>query len=161
MINLFMDYETFGEHQWEESGIFPFIEKFVDNVSLDSNHFFSTPSKSIKVFETKGEYDVPDLTSWADLERDLTAWRGNEIQWDSLESIYKIERLVKKTGDKQLLKDWRLLQTSDHYYYMCTKWWSDGDVHAYFSSMDSPYDGYARFNNALADLNWRIDQFQN
>jgi alpha-amylase len=157
VINLFMDYETFGEHQWEDTGIFQFFEKLVDNVVLDSKHFFTTPTRSFELFEAKGEFDAPELISWADTERDLSAWRGNTIQWDSLETIYELENSVKATRDPQLLHDWRKLQTSDHYYYMCTKWWNDGDVHAYFSPMDSPYDAYNRFNNALADLKCRIE----
>ncbi|MGI5828071.1 MAG: glycoside hydrolase family 57 protein [Patescibacteria group bacterium] len=158
VINLFMDYETFGEHQWKDTGIFSFFEKLVDNIVLDNKHFFTTPTRSFELFETKDVYDVPELTSWADTERDLSAWRGNTIQWDALETIYSLEDAVRNTQDLQLLHDWRSLQTSDHYYYMCTKWWNDGDVHAYFSPMDSPYDAYCRFNNALADLMWRIDQ---
>lgn len=157
VLNLFMDYETFGEHQWADTGIFNFVENLVDNIVLDSNHFFTTPSKSFELFEAKTSYDVPELTSWADTERDLSAWRGNTIQWDSLEKIYELEDRVKQKKDAKLLYDWRRLQTSDHFYYMCTKWWNDGDVHAYFSPMDSPYDGYTRFNNALSDLVWRID----
>jgi len=158
VINMFMDYETFGEHQWEQTGIFPFFEKLVDYVIADGKHFFTTPTNSFNLFEAKGEFDVPELTSWADTERDLTAWRGNTIQWDALESIYKLEGLIKKSKDPQLIHDWRVLQTSDHYYYMCTKWWADGDVHAYFSAMRSPYDAYIRFSNALADLTWRAEQ---
>jgi alpha-amylase len=158
VINLFMDFETFGEHQWRDTGIFKFFEKLVDNVVLDSKHFFTTPTNSFELFEAKDTYDVPELTSWADTERDLSAWRGNTIQWDALETIYELEDKVRKTNDMQLLHDWRLLQTSDHYYYMCTKWWNDGDVHAYFSPMETPYDAYNRFNNALADIIWRVDQ---
>lgn len=157
VINLFMDFETFGEHQWEETGIFSFFEKFVEYTLAEGNHFFTTPTKSFELFEAKDVYDVPELLSWADTERDLSAWRGNAIQWDSLETIYQIEQKVKSKADPKLIHDWRLLQTSDHFYYMCTKWWNDGDVHAYFSPMDSPYDGYSRFNNAIADLMWRID----
>ncbi len=157
VINLFMDYETFGEHQWEDTGIFDFFRKLVEYVTSEDKHFFTTPSKSLDLFDSKDTYDVPELTSWADTERDLTAWRGNAIQWSSLENLYQIESKVKAKHDPQLLHDWRLLQTSDHFYYMCTKWWNDGDVHAYFSPMDTPYDGYNRFNNALADLMWRLD----
>ncbi|NMC36642.1 polysaccharide deacetylase family protein [Candidatus Beckwithbacteria bacterium] len=158
VLNLFMDYETFGEHQWADSGIFFFFEKLIEYVTSEGKHFFTTPTNTFKLFEAKDVFDVPELTSWADTERDLTAWRGNTMQWDSLETIYQLEDRVKATNDPQLIHDWRLLQTSDHYYYMCTKWWNDGDVHAYFSAMRSPYDGYSRFNNALADLIWRIDQ---
>ena len=159
VINLFMDYETFGEHQWADTGIFQFFEKLVDNVVLDDKHFFTTPTRSFELFDSQGEYDVPELTSWADTERDLTAWRGNDMQWDSLETIYGMEKQINQINNPQLSRDWRLLQTSDHFYYMCTKWWNDGDVHAYFSHTTSPYDGYNRFNNAIADLKWRVDNF--
>ena len=161
VINLFMDYETFGEHQWADTGIFSFFEKLVEYVIAEGKHFFTTPSMAFDLFNAKDEFNVPELTSWADMERDLTAWRGNPAQWDALEAIYKLETKVKKTKDPQLIHDWRLLQASDHYYYMCTKWWNDGDVHAYFSPMPSPYEAYVRFNNALADLAWRVEQLTN
>ena len=121
-----MDYETFGEHQWEDTGIFFFYEKLVEYILADNKHFFTTPSNSFDCFEAKGEFDVPELTSWADTERDLSAWRGNTIQWDSLETIYELERKIKASEDPQLLHDWRRLQTSDqfllHVYEMVERW---------------------------------------
>ena len=105
-----------------------------------------------------GEFDVPHILTWADTERDLTAWIGNEIQQSAINQIYALERKVLETGDSTIIDDWRKLQTSDHYYYMCTKWSNDGDVHAYFSPYDSPYDAYISFMNALNDLQLRVQE---
>ncbi len=101
-------------------------------------------------------FDSNDPVSWADVDRDITAWRGNELQYDSLAVIYEMEKGVMKSNDEKLIDDWRKLQTSDHYYYMCTKWSNDGDVHAYFSPYGSPYNAYVNFNNAISDLKWRL-----
>ncbi len=157
LTNIFMDYETFGEHQWDECGIFAFFEKLIELIAKDKKYCFTTPSQAIKMYKPSDIYDVPEITSWADTERDISAWRSNAIQWDSLRAIYNLEPKVLATKNQGIIDDWRKLQTSDHFYYMCTKWWHDGDVHAYFSPMDSPFDAYNRFNNALADLQWRLD----
>lgn len=171
LCNLFMDYETFGEHQWKDTGIFEFLsampEKVFD-VNPGHNHF-NTPSEAISRFEPVGEYDVPHMISWADTERDLTAWLGNAMQSNALLETYKLERPIKdrlgaaeKSGNEKelaearyLLEDWRKLTTSDHFYYMCTKYWSDGDVHKYFSPYDSPYDSYINFMNVLDNVRTR------
>jgi alpha-amylase/alpha-mannosidase (GH57 family) len=98
------------------------------------------------------------VLTWADTDRDLTAWTGNEIQRDALNAIYYMEEDVMKTKKRDLIETWRKLQTSDHFYYMCTKWSNDGDVHAYFSPYQSPYDAYISFMNALSDLQLRVSQ---
>src|SRR5690606_16723938 len=105
-----------------------------------------------------GEYDVPEVLTWADTDRDLTAWTGNAIQKDAPASIYKMEHDVMNTRYKEIIEKWRKLQTSDHFYYMCTKWSADGDVHAYFNPYQSPYDAYIAFMNALSDLQLRVSQ---
>jgi alpha-amylase len=162
LCNLFMDYETFGEHQWEDSGIFDFLDSLpekVFDVNLGKNDF-STTSEALKRADPTGTYDVPEVTSWADTERDLSAWLGNEMQQNAATELFKIEGLVKarhKTGDTHILEDWRKLTTSDHLYYMCTKYWSDGDVHKYFSPYDSPYDAYINFMNVLDNVRTRVD----
>lgn len=177
LCNLFMDYETFGEHQWEDTGIFKFLEKLPEAVfdvakkadGTTENHFI-TPSEALTQFDPIGEYDVPEYISWADTERDLTAWRGNAMQHNALEETYRLERAIKsritelkpnaseaqKTEMGHLLNDWRKLTTSDHFYYMCTKYWADGDVHKYFSPYDSPYDGYINFMNVLDNVRTRL-----
>ena len=101
-------------------------------------------------------YDVVEPISWADVDRDITAWRDNEYQQDTLRIMYGLETVVKSQPDSQLLDDWRRLQTSDHFYYMCTKWAADGDVHAYFSPYSDPHEAYRRFTIMLADLQERL-----
>ncbi len=155
-INLFMDYETFGEHQWEDTGIFNFLKTLPHLLTTRSDTSFKTPTETIQHYDSVGEIDVPDILTWADTDRDLTAWTGNDIQRDAIKSIYSIEPQVLKTRKKDLIENWRKLQTSDHFYYMCTKWSNDGDVHAYFSPYQSPYDAYIAFMNALSDLQLRV-----
>ncbi len=159
-INLFMDYETFGEHQWADTGIFDFLEAFPGTLMQREDTAFLTPSETILAYDSVGTYDVPEVLTWADTDRDLTAWTGNEIQRDALDKIYAIEHDVLATGDEYLIEQWRKLQTSDHFYYMCTKWSADGDVHAYFSPYQSPYDAYIAFMNALSDLQLRVKQVE-
>ncbi len=155
-INLFMDYETFGEHQWEDTGIFNFIKVLPEILLRHPETSFKTPTETITSYDAIGEIDVPDILTWADTDRDLTAWTGNDIQKDAIASIYALEGDVMETGDTDIIETWRKLQTSDHFYYMCTKWSDDGDVHAYFSPYESPYDAYVAFMNALSDLQLRI-----
>ncbi|MFZ2836402.1 Glycosyl hydrolase family 57 [compost metagenome] len=156
LINLFMDYETFGEHQWADTGIFDFFESFVAKwLSSDENTFY-TASEAINTHEPVGEISMPETVTWADNERDLTAWLGNDMQKEALRHLYALEDDIMRTNDLQLISDWRMLQTSDHVYYMCTKWFTDGDVHAYFSPYDSPYDAFLYFINAVRDVRWRL-----
>lgn len=157
IFNLFMDYETFGEHQWEETGIFEFLMN-LPNKWLSQGNGFSTLSEAINSLEIKDEIDVPNTITWADSERDLTAWLGNSMQQEAINSIYSIEDSVLSTDDLNIIEDWRRLQTSDHFYYMCTKWFSDGDVHAYFSPYSSPYEAFINYMNCWHDLNHRINR---
>lgn len=154
-VNLFMDYETFGEHQWEDSGIFHFLEKLPEEILRNPHCTFSTPSEVITTYESRDEIDVPQVLTWADTDRDLTAWVGNPMQNAAIQHVYELEHDVLRANDHQLLDDWRKLQTSDHFYYMCTKWSNDGDVHAYFSPYESPYDAHIAYMNALSDLRLR------
>jgi alpha-amylase len=153
-INLFMDYETFGEHQWPETGIFEFLKHLPGQIFLHKDFDFKTPAEVIESYPVRGEYDVHAFSSWADLERDLSAWLGNSLQHDAMERIYGIEHAVKKTGSETLLNTWAKLLTSDHFYYMCTKYWQDGDVHKYFSHYNTPYDGYINYMNVVTDLEY-------
>lgn len=156
IVNLFMDYETFGEHQWEDTGIFNFYEAFVGKWLTNPDNTFYTISEAIDTFEPVGEISMPNTITWADTERDLTAWLGNRMQQEALGYIYSLEDDIMRTNDLELISDWRKLQTSDHVYYMCTKWFSDGDVHAYFSPYESPYDAFLYYLNAVRDLRWRL-----
>ena len=156
LVNLFMDYETFGEHQWADTGIFDFFEEFVAKWLKNTDNTFYTASEAIDTHESPGEISMPNTVTWADNERDLTAWLGNDMQKEALKHLYALEDDVMRTNDTQLINDWRMLQTSDHVYYMCTKWFTDGDVHAYFSPYDSPYDAFLYFINAVRDIRWRL-----
>ncbi len=156
IVNLFMDFETFGEHQWQETGIFEFFAEFVKQWLYDDNHTFYTVSGALQAFEPNSEVSMPDTVTWADTERDLTAWTGNAMQQEALRYVYSISDDVLRTDDKQLIEDWRKLQTSDHFYYMCTKWFTDGDVHAYFSPYDSPYDAFLYYINVVRDIRYRL-----
>ena len=156
LCNLFMDFETFGEHQWEDTGIFRFLQSLPAAI-LDAGHRFATPSQIASGFSPADRYDTPAVTSWADTERDLSAWAGNAMQTSALRDLYRLEKPVKDTGDRQLLADWRYLTTSDHFYYMCTKYFADQDVHRYFSPYESPYDSYINFMNVLDNLRCRVE----
>lgn len=157
-VNLFMDYETFGEHQWEVTGIFDFLQHLPTEILKHPNSTFKTPSETVRDYDPVGELDIPHILTWADTDRDLSAWTGNEIQQAAISEIYKLENDVYKTKDTLLIEDWRKLQTSDHFYYMCTKWSADGDVHAYFNPYESPYEAYISFMNVLSDLKLRIQE---
>ena len=155
VLNLFMDYETFGEHQWEDSGIFHFFESFIGQWQKNEGNHFSTVTEAALQYEAKDEISMPHTVTWADSERDLTAWLGNAMQQEAMKYLYEMEDTILHSGDQHLIDDWRKLQTSDHVYYMCTKWFSDGDVHAYFSPYDSPYDAFLYYINAIRDVRWR------
>ena len=158
-INLFMDYETFGEHQWEDTGIFDFLRE-LPVIWKDREIGTLTPSEVMDLWNEDWEmdkYDIHHYISWADTERDLSAWQGNKIQDASLSALFDLEELVKKINNPKLTEMWRKLQTSDHFYYMCTKYWNDGDVHKYFSPYDSPYEAYRRYSHALCDLRKRLE----
>ncbi|KKK76385.1 hypothetical protein LCGC14_2864170, partial [marine sediment metagenome] len=129
--DLFMDYETFGEHQWEDSGIFHFLEDLPGKVMEGGKNDFLTVSQAMDKYESVGEVDVPHMISWADTERDLSAWLGNSMQANALHDLYALHNEILSSADDELINDWRKLQTSDHFYYMCTKWFADGDVHKY------------------------------
>jgi alpha-amylase len=157
IVNLFMDYETFGEHQWHDTGIFDFLDRLPEEfMRHDGNRRFMTLSEAADAFEPKDEIDIPQTITWADTERDLTAWLGNNMQQQAIGAIYGLQDLIIQSNDLVLIEDWRKLQTSDHFYYMCTKWFSDGDVHAYFSPYNSPYEAFIAFMNVYHDLKSRL-----
>jgi alpha-amylase len=159
--NLFMDYETFGEHQWSESGIFNFLHHLPEQWLKTEGHSFMTVSEVIDHFEPVDKVDVPNTITWADTERDLSAWLGNAMQATSINDLYHLERRILDTNDLELIEDWRKLQTSDHFYYMCTKWFNDGDIHAYFSPYKTPYEAYMNFINAYRDILFRLAEKTN
>ncbi|MDY4031720.1 MAG: glycoside hydrolase family 57 protein [Pyramidobacter sp.] len=157
LINLFMDYETFGEHQWAETGIFDFMEALPAAVFADPNFDFVTPSQAAGRYSPIARIDVPNAISWADVERDLTAWIGNDMERDAIDTVYSLKGKVLADGGEGIVRTWRRLQTSDHFYYMCTKWFSDGDVHKYFNPYGTPYDAYINYMNVLSDFKMTLD----
>ena len=157
LLNLFMDYETFGEHQWAEDGIFEFFEQFVRHWVSRPDQKFYTISEAIEAIEPQGEISVTQTVTWADSERDLSAWLGNNLQHEAMKYIYDMTERVMRTGDEQLIDDWRKLQTADHVYYMSTKHADDGSVHSYFSPYSSPYEAFLNYMNAIRDIRWRTD----
>lgn len=158
VVNLFMDYETFGEHQWENSGIFEFLKKLPEQVFEHSDFRFLTPSEVAESFQPVSPIHVKYPISWADEERDLTAWLGNEMQKEAFDHLYALEEEVRKTEDPDILHKWDLLQTSDHFYYQCTKWFSDGEVHKYFNPYESPYEAFINYMNVLADFKLEVEK---
>jgi len=158
VVNLFMDYETFGEHQWEDTGIFDFMRHLPEEILKHPDNSFKTPSEVVQCYGNADTVDVPHIISWADTERDLSAWLGNAMQSNAIHELYRLERKIKETGDEKIIADWRKLQVSDHFYYMCTKYFADGDVHKYFNPYDSPYDSYINFMNVLDSLHSRCSK---
>lgn len=156
VINLFIDYETFGEHQWTETGIFDFIKHLPGEVLKHKHLDFVTVSEVVDRYNALGEIDVPWAISWADEDRDVSTWLGNDMQIACFNELRDIEQKVKKQDDEDLLHAWRLLQTSDHLYYVSTKGFEDGNVHAYFSPYDVPYEGFINYMNILQDLKQKV-----
>lgn len=155
-VNVFMDYETFGEHQKKESGIFEFLKYLPDEIILKSKYKFATPSEISTEYQPIAKAIVPYPISWADEERDLSAWLGNKLQNEAFKKLYELRKDVLAVNDERLNKDWRYLQASDHFYYMCTKFFSDGDVHSYFNPYSSPYDAFINYMNVLSDFQIRL-----
>jgi alpha-amylase len=161
LIGLFMDYETFGEHQWSETGIFKFMEHMPRAILAHPRFRFRTPSEVAAERDPVARLEIPYPVSWADAERDLTAWLGNPMQRAANEALYSLAPLLRELPDEaagHLKRNWKRLSTSDHLYYMCTKWFSDGDVHKYFSPYSSPHDAFIAFMNVLDDLGRRIER---
>lgn len=158
IVNLFMDYETFGEHQNAASGIFDFMSNLPEAVFADSDFEFVTPSEAVKKHTPVAPLNVPFAISWADEERDTTAWLGNELQQEAANKVYGLVDKVTAVEDEAIEKDFMRLQESDHFYYMCTKFFSDGAVHNYFNPYDTPYDAFINFMNALSDFTLRVDK---
>jgi alpha-amylase len=158
VVNLFLDYETIGEHQWKETGIFDFFRHLPTAVFAKSNFTFNTPDQLYHELQPVSAISVPHPISWADEERDLTAWLGNELQDEAFGKLYAYESKVKNCTDPQILQNWLYLQTSNHFYYMCTKWFSAGEVHKYFNPYGSPYEAFINYMNVLSDFMIRVDE---
>jgi alpha-amylase len=158
VVNLFMDYETFGEHQSKDTGIFQFLGQLPEEILAHPDNDFKTITEAIMDYKSVAELDVPNVVSWADVARDASAWLGNTMQRNAADQLFLLADKLKDCHDQQLLEDWRRLQTSDHFYYMCNKWFADGDIHSYFNPHGSPYDAFIAFMNILNDVMQRVDQ---
>lgn len=158
-VNLFLDYETFGEHQWEETGIFGFLAQFPHELLKHQEFGFRTPQEVSQENNPVSKLDVPNYVSWADVDRGITAWLGNDMQKSAIEFIYSLEQAVLNTQNDGFLHVWRKLQTSDHFYYMCTKWFDDGDVHKYFNPFKTPHDAYIAYMNVVNDLQEQLKHY--
>ena len=158
VVNLFMDYETFGEHQAAETGIFEFMRALPDAVLKDGTFGFATPAEVAKKYKPVSGIDVEDPISWADEERDLTAWLGNELQREAFGKVYAMTEKLSIVNDPDLWEDFGHLQESDHFYYMCTKFFSDGEVHKYFNPYDTPYEAFINYMNVISDFQIRLDE---
>jgi alpha-amylase len=158
-VGLFMDYETFGEHQHRSTGIFDFLEQLPEQILADPDWDFKTPSEIIGAESPLGELSFTRTTSWADVARDLSAWSGSRMQASALRRVYEeLGPLVKATNNPELIEIWRKIQTSDHFYYMSTKLSGDGIVHQYFRPFESPYDAFIVLMNVLRDFKERVSR---
>ena len=157
IINLFMDYETFGEHQDASCGIFDFMKALPGLIVKDPNLEFVTPSRAATKDRSVGDLSVAEPISWADEERDLSAWLGNELQQDAYNKLYALEEKLSLLDDETLWNDYGHLQESDHLYYMCTKFFSDGEVHSRFNPYATPYEAFINYMNVLSDFTIRVN----
>jgi len=159
LVNIFLDYETFGEHNWKETGIFEFLQHLPGAILKKTPFKFMTPSEVADALQPVSAISVPSPISWADEERDITAWLGNELQAAAIDKLYELSDRVIKCNDDQINKDWEYLQSSDHFYYMATKFFSDGAVHAYFNPYETPYDAFMNYMNVLSDFEIRLNRY--
>lgn len=158
VLNLFMDYETFGEHQNANTGIFDFMRALPKAALASGRLEFATVSETAKKYQPVAVLHCPHVMSWADEERDVTAWLGNELQNEAFTKLYAMKEKLAKLKNSDYDYVWNFLQTSDHFYYMATKWLSDGDVHSYFNPYDSSYDAFINYMNVLSDFSIELDK---
>ncbi|MFZ0283488.1 MAG: glycoside hydrolase family 57 protein [Bacteroidales bacterium] len=159
LINIFLDYETFGEHNNRDTGIFDFLAHLPGTILKKTPYKFMTPTEVADNLQPVSAISVPSPISCADEERDITAWHGNELQVAALDKLYDLTDKVRRCEDKQIRNDWEYLQASDHFYYMATKFFSDGAVHAYFNPYETPYDAFMNYMNVLSDFEIRVNRF--
>jgi alpha-amylase len=159
LLNIFLDYETFGEHNNKNTGIFDFLNHLPGTILKKTPYKFMTPTEVADNLQPVSAISVTSPISWADEERDITAWHGNELQAAALDKLYDLTEKVRRCEDMQIRKDWEYLQASDHFYYMATKFFSDGAVHAYFNPYETPYDAFMNYMNVLSDFEIRVNRF--
>lgn len=160
LITVGLDYETFGEHQKKGTGIFKFLETLLTRLAKHKNIEMISPSQAILMLNPISTLHIPDSISWADENRDLSAWLGNEMQQNAFDVLNRLEMPIKNIGSVTLLNTWRYLQTSDHFYYMSTKTGNDGGVHNYFSPYASPYAAFMNYMNVLTDFSLQVEKLE-
>ena len=158
VVNLFMDYETFGEHQKASTGIFDFMKALPGALLATGQVEFATASEAAKKLQPVAVLHCPYAMSWADEERDVTAWLGNDLQNEAFAKLYALAPKVKKAKNKDFEYVWHFMQNSDHFYYMATKWFSDGDVHSYFNPYGSAYEAFINYMNVLSDFEIELNK---
>ncbi|MDN5217229.1 glycoside hydrolase family 57 protein [Fulvivirgaceae bacterium BMA12] len=158
IINLFMDYETFGEHQWKSTGIFEFLEDLPGSILKYKDHTFITPSEAVAKLKSRDSFSALTPISWADEERDLSAWLGNNMQLEAFDFLYALSKKVNRTNNDEMSRIWDYLQTSDHFYYMSTKTLDDGAVHAHFSPYNSPHQAFTNYMHVLMNFEYQLDK---
>ena len=158
VVNLFMDYETFGEHQNASTGIFDFMKALPAALLATGEVEFATVSEASKRLQPVAVLHCPHAMSWADEERDVTAWLGNDLQNEAFVKLYALAPKVRKARNKDFEYVWHFMQNSDHFYYMATKWFSDGDVHSYFNPYGSAYEAFINYMNVLADFEIELNK---
>lgn len=158
VVNLFMDYETFGEHQKAATGIFDFMKALPKALLSTGEVEFATASEAAKKLQPMAVLHCPYAMSWADEERDVTAWLGNDLQNEAFSKLYALAPKIKKAKNKDFDFVWHFMQNSDHFYYMATKWFSDGDVHSYFNPYGSAYEAFINYMNVLADFEIELNK---
>lgn len=156
VVNLFMDYETFGAVHSAESGILDFLKALPTVMLEDKGYAFVTPSMAAQKLQPKSAINVPTATSWVDEERDLTAWLGNEMQQEAVDKLYALTPLVAECSDEAILKDWQYLQSTENFYYMGTKFFANGASHTYHSPYPTPYEAFINYMNILSDFAERL-----
>ncbi len=149
IVNVYLDYETFGEHHWDESNIFHFLKALPYFVDRDPSIQFVLPTDAVKKHNPVSDLNLNWAVSWADMERDVSAWLGNKMQVDCFNKIQGMAKTVKSSGNPELISNWRHLQTSDNLYYICDKWWNEGDIHKYFSHYETPQKAYHNYQRAM------------
>ncbi len=157
VVNLFLSYESFGERQPKESGIFDFLESLAKQIVKNPRLRFATPTEVIEELQPVSAVNVPYAISWADEERDLTAWLGNNMQNEAFSKLYDLRKRMEKCSNEELLKDWNYLQVSDHFYYMSTKYYSNGVKSNQFNPFDTPYEAFINYMNVLSDFKIRLN----
>ena len=158
VVNLFMDYETFGEHQKASTGIFDFVKALPKAILDRGDLSFATVSEATAAHQPVAVIHCPHVMSWADEERDVTAWLGNDLQNEAFGKIYELKEKVKSLKSDDFNYVWNFMQTSDHFYYMATKWLSDGDVHSYFNPYGSSYEAFINYMNVLSDFQIEVEK---